>query len=366
MLFLTVLPSPYQRQLFQAIHSTGVVDISAFYYSAGAHDREWEVPALRSFERVMDGRTFASLGPSAHWNPNVMFEIDRIAPDLVVVSDYSALTAQLVMRRLRQRSLPFVFWGELPGFANRGLLGSFVRRKLQAPIAKADAIAGIGKKAVESYRNLFPDKPVYNIPYFCDLLPYRRAREVAAKEKSTIDILFSGQMIPRKGPDILITAFVNIARFHDKLRLVLLGGGTELQKFQSIVPTELKNRVVFKGHTRPSELPKEFAQADIFCLPSRHDGWGVVVNEALGAGLPIVVSDAVGASFDLVTHGQNGFVFPSEDVDMLAYFLGALAKDHHMRKTMSQAALDRAIMWDVNEGALRWQRAAHSVLEATS
>ena len=64
----------------------------------------------------------------------------------------------------------------------------------------------------------------------------------------------------------------------------------------------------------------------MFVLPSRHDGWGVVVNQAIAAGLPVICSDAVGAAADLVSNGVNGYVFPSGNVEQLAEAMASFAR----------------------------------------
>lgn len=362
LLFLTVIPSPYQRQLFAALDALPDIELSVFYYRAHAHDRSWVLPDLHPFETILDGRTFTRLGPSAHWNPQVMAEIDRVAPDLVIVSDYSALTAQWVMRRLARRGQPFVFWGEVPGFSSRGALGTQVRRWLQAPLRQARAIVGIGAQATRAYERLCPGLPVHNIPYYCDLTPYRQAAAARAPGSDHIDILFSGQMIQRKGVDLLLEAFRRIADRHPALRLLLLGDGPEKARYQAMVPPDLSQRVLFLGHMPPEALPARFAQADIFCLPSRHDGWGVVVNEALGAGLPIVTTKTVGAGADIVTEGENGFIVPVDDAAALAHALERIAGDDRLRAAMAAAARTRAAQWDVEEGARRWRHVAHTLL----
>ncbi|MEM6740768.1 MAG: glycosyltransferase family 4 protein [Pseudomonadota bacterium] len=358
-LFLTVIPSPYQRQLFAAMAEDGM-SIAVRYFSGGAHDRVWDLPDLAPYERIMVGRTLRQLGPSAHWNPGVFDEISEVNPELVVISDYSAPTAQMAMRACARRGIQFVFWGEVPGFSRRGPVGTFLRTRLQAPIRLASAIAGIGAGAVVAYRDLFPGKLIVNIPYFCELAQFRMAA-AAAPRKNTTDILFSGQMIHRKGIDLLIEAFQRIAGAYPELRLVLLGDGPERAHYEAMVPDALRHRVVFEGHRDPTELPHLFAAADVFCLPSRHDGWGVVVNEALGAGLPLVLSDGVGAGRDLVQAGQTGFVVPAGQVAPLAEALGRLAGDAHLRAQMGRAASEAALQWDVGEGVKRWRALAHSL-----
>jgi glycosyltransferase involved in cell wall biosynthesis len=361
-LFLTVIPSPYQRQLFAALARDPDLSVAVRYFAGRADDREWDVPALASHERIMEGRTLSLLGLSAPWNPGVLNEIKSVKPDLVVISDYSAPTAQVAMRFLAHRGIPFVFWGEVPGFTRRGRVGSFLRGQLQSPLRNAAGIAAMGSVAVDAYRALFPGKPVFNIPYFCELEPFRTARALAERDLETIDILFSGQMIDRKGVDLLLDAFIRIAPDHPKLRLMLLGSGPKRDQIAAMVPTTLKSRVQFLGHREPSELPRIFAQADIFCLPSRHDGWGVVVNEALGAGLPLVLSDAVGAARDLLDHGRNGLLTASGDVSALAQGLAKLAGDQRLRDAMANSSSAAALRWDVYEGVRRWRETATSLL----
>ena len=71
-------------------------------------------------------------------------------PALTVVSDYSA-SAQLAMWQLSVLRRPWIYWGEIPGFAKRGALGRWARRRLQTPLIFASGIAGIGRRAEAAY-----------------------------------------------------------------------------------------------------------------------------------------------------------------------------------------------------------------------
>lgn len=363
LLFLTVMPSPYQRELFARLNSEAGLDVAVMYFTGSASDRDWQAPNLSDFEEILPGRTLQFLGPSAHWNPGVIQKIRSAGADLVIVSDYSAPTAQVAMRFLARSGQPFLFWGEIPGFSKRGRFGTWLRAKLQDPICDASGVAAIGKWAVERYAELFPGKPLFNIPYFCDLTPYEAARAfVAGKESQEVEILFSGQLIDRKGVDVLLAAFARAASGNPRLRLRLLGSGPEKARYLSLVPQELSTRVEFMGHVEPAELPAVFAQASIFCLPSRHDGWGVVINEALGAGLPIIVSNSVGAGHDLVRDGHNGIITSTEDVDALADAISRLGGDSALRAEMARRSQAMAKSWGLDEGARRWKTAAETVL----
>ena len=362
-LFLTVIPSPYQQQLFARLAEADAFDVRVLYYAMGAGDRQWMAPPLAPFETVMPGTKMGWLGESAYFNPRVVRQIVEADADLFVVSDYSAPTAQIAMRALALKGKTWVFWGEMPGFSSRGRIGTFLRGQLQAPLAQATAIAAIGNKAVASYQELFPGKPVFNIPYFCDLQPYQAARRRAPNEKTgAVSILFSGQLIERKGVDVLIQAFSRVAHNDQNARLILLGGGPERRRFESMVPGPLRDRVDFLGHREPPQVPAIFAMAQVFCLPSRHDGWGVVINEAVGAGLPVVTSDAVGAGHDLVHTGVNGYITRAGDVGALADALGRLVGDARLRARFANASASMAHRWGLDEGVARWLSATDSVL----
>jgi glycosyltransferase involved in cell wall biosynthesis len=353
-LFLTGMPSPYQRELFDALHSDSRIEIRVLYYTYSDHDRHWSIPSLSPYEKVLPGKTFGWLGPSAHVNPSIIAALRHDASDLFILSDYAAPTTQIAMRYLNWRKKPWVFWGEVPGLRSRGRLRGFTRDRLQRPLSGAVAIAAIGSVAMKAYQELFPQIPVFNIPYFCDLARFKAAPgERANRLNSTIVILFSGQLIERKGVDLLLRAFIRIAHRLPTLELHMLGTGPALETLRKLIPPDLSCRIHFLGFKQPAVLPAIFATADIFVLPSRHDGWGVVVNEALGSGLPIIVSDRVGAR-DLVDDGRNGLITPAGDIEELADALLRLGQSAEMRRSFAAASAARAAHWGLEEGVRRW------------
>jgi glycosyltransferase involved in cell wall biosynthesis len=362
-LFLTVMPSPYQRELFHALHLDGRMEIRVLYCCGKASDRNWAMPSLCPYEEILAGTTLSLVGPSAHFNPHIVGVLRKHGPDLAVISDYSAPTAQIAMRYLTWRRQPWVFWGEVPGFRARGQLGRLIRHWLQRPISKgAAAIAAIGSEAVEAYEMLFPKIRIFDVPYYCDLRRFRMAaNERWKRRKDTVDVLFSGQLIERKGADVLIRAFAQISHRVPELRLKLLGTGPRLSALVKLIPTELRDRVQFLGFQQPNAIPGIFADADAFVLPSRHDGWGVVVNEALGAGLPIIVSDRVGAR-DLVKHGCNGFITRAGDIDGLAGALLKLGESGELRKSYGYSSAEQAKHWGLDEGVRRWNELCDQVI----
>ncbi len=72
----------------------------------------------------------------------------------------------------------------------------------------------------------------------------------------------------------------------------------------------MSERVEFAGFKDWNELPGEYASADVLCVPSRYDGWGLVVPEGLASGLPVIATDRMGAALEFVETGRNGWLIP--------------------------------------------------------
>ncbi len=155
-----------------------------------------------------------------------------------------------------------------------------------------------------------------------------------------IEIVFVGQIINRKGIDLLIEALKPLFNQHPNLFLTIIGGGEMRPSLEDLVKSlGLCERVRFEGVLGSSETPARMASADLLVLPSRWDGWGLVVNEAFSVGVPVIVSDRCGVA-DLVESGVNGYVFRSEDVgDLRACLDRFIEKRSDWPRLKSAAAL---------------------------
>ena len=104
----------------------------------------------------------------------------------------------------------------------------------------------------------------------------------------------------------------------------------------------------------------------MFVLPSRHDGWGVVVNQALGAGLPVITSDAVGAGLDLVENGVTGMCVAANDVEALYRALETVASTPEIAARWGQNAREKALTITPEIGAEKWVRVFDTLLTCGS
>ena len=220
--FVSVVPSPYQRDLFQALAKRSEVELQVFYLEAGVPETAWPEKPLATYEKILRGFWFRAGSGRSHVNwplPNLR------AFDIVVMNTLMSVTAQWLIRTsLRKR--PWLFWGERLSHGGR------LHERLAAPLHRSAGIAAIGSFAEEDYRARFPEPRHFCIPYFCDLEPFLNAPR-RARDDGHVVFLFCGQMIARKGVDVLLAAFQRIGA---AARLLLVGPEADLPQFLAPLP----------------------------------------------------------------------------------------------------------------------------------
>ena len=337
--FVSVVPSPYQRDLFRALAERPEIDLHVFYLEAASPDSPWPEKPLAPAESVLPGFWFPVGHARCHWNWRMP---DWRRFDVLVCNTLlTSVTGQWLMRG-PWRSRPWIFWGEMPGRS------SLLHDRISAPLHRARAIAAIGSGAAREYHARFPEPAIANIPYHCDLTPFLASPRAPTAHEPVF--LFCGQMIARKGVDLLLEAFAQLPIG----RLLLVGREADLPQLLAPLPPAIRARIEYAGFQPPEELPGFFARADVFVLPSRHDGWGVVVNQALGAGLPILCSDHVGAGLDLVAPEINGLRFLAGDSNALAAAMRRCLEEPDQRVSWGQSSRIRARQWTPEAGAEKW------------
>lgn len=130
-----------------------------------------------------------------------------------------------------------------------------------------------------------------------------------------LHLLYVGQLIPRKGVDLLLRALSDLD--HKCWKLSIIGDGIETKSLRALAESsDISENIQFLGVIPNTDVAAQLKWADVLVLPSRWDGWGAVVNEALHCGTQVIVSNACGAA-SLVRTEQQGWVFESENISSL-------------------------------------------------
>ncbi|MGA2070546.1 MAG: glycosyltransferase family 4 protein [Sedimentisphaerales bacterium] len=179
-------------------------------------------------------------------------------------------------------------------------------------------------------------------------------RDLTAPPVGGVHIVYSGTVVHRKGIDILIEALGRPDIAGMKWRLTVVGDGDCRAELEGAA-TRLKiaEKIKFIGAMPLNRCGDIYSTGDVLVLPSRFDGWGAVVNEAMEFGMAVITSDMVGARTPLVKEGVNGLVFRNGDVADLARCLSRLIGDQSLVVKMRLASRDRILMFRPDESARR-------------
>ena len=283
--------------------------------------------------------------------------------DALWVHGYASLNAFRAIAAAHGLGIPVLLraesWlGDRPRGAGRLLAKTAFLRLLRPFIA---ATLPIGSHNAGYWRTYFRDVvPQFTVPYAVDNAFFaeraaterHRLRELRTELGLDSDrpvILFASKLQRRKGAADLLEAY---RRLCDRditappPYLVIVGDGEERAHLEHLCAEAGLDGVRFAGFRNQTELPRFFALADVFVLPSRHEPWGLIVNEAMAAGCPVVVSSAVGAAADLVSHGAEGFAFPAGDLAALTEILTRCFDGSTCLPCMGERAARRMRQWD--------------------
>jgi glycosyltransferase involved in cell wall biosynthesis len=149
-----------------------------------------------------------------------------------------------------------------------------------------------------------------------------------------------GRLVPIKGFDLLVRALAIVVSQAPSARVLLVGEGAERAHLETIAASlGVAGRLRLTGET--TDVAPHLAAADVVCVPSRNEGMGRVIVEAMALGRPVVAT-AVGGIPDVVTDGECGRLVEAEDVDALAAALIDLGRDPALRRKLGEAAVQRA------------------------
>ena len=165
------------------------------------------------------------------------------------------------------------------------------------------------------------------------------------------NILFVGRMEKRKGFRHLIRAYRLIKKSIPDARLLVVGAFSDKDKssFVRYARTYKLRGVHFIGYVPPEELPRYYRTATLFCAPSTgFESFGIILLEAMAAGLPIIASDIPGYC-SVVENGVDGLLVPTGDEQALADAVIDLLRDPAKRARISAAGKIKAAQhdWDI-------------------
>jgi glycosyltransferase involved in cell wall biosynthesis len=326
-------PTPYRAPLFDRIAER--VDLTVIYAAHTVAGREWSVP-LQHHAVFLRGVRVPGVRPLLRHDypltPGIAGALRRARPDVVVVSGWSTFASQAAVAWCRLHGIPYVLHVESHDLDPRPSWRRHVKDAVATPVIRgAASVLAVGSAARESVLA----RGAKEVRVFANTIDVERwiarAEALPRSEHRGTLVLSVGRDVPEKG--------------FDTLREASREAGVQLD--------------VVTGGLAEDELARRYLEADVFALLSRHEPWGVVVNEAAASGLPLVLSDRVGAAHDLLLDGENGFMVPADDATAAAEVLRRLDADAELRRRMGARSRELVRAWD-------YDASVESFLAATS
>jgi glycosyltransferase involved in cell wall biosynthesis len=356
--FIDYFATHYRKRLYEELARRMEAD---FFFYADERERYWnrKIPLVErgDFRRV-ELRRWRIAGEAVM--PGIVPALSRHRYDAVIKSLNGRMMLPLVHLTSRARGVPFVLW------TGMWLHPRTAFHRLSHPLTEhiyrsSDAIVAYGAHVK---RFVLATNGVDSAKVFVagQAVEPERFTALQREHNGSAEILFVGQFEERKGLADLLDAFAAMPDLPATLRLA--GNGSLEAEVRRRADAD--RRVELVGYVPQDRLPGQLARARCLVLPSittaiDREPWGLVVNEAMHAGIPVIVTDAVGAAAGgLVQDGRNGLVVPERNPAALARAIHRLAVEPALAVRLGdQARLDverfsHSAMADAFEAAVEY------------
>ncbi len=331
-------------------------------------------PAYSRAQRNENGHIFRfpALTAYFHKDSRVVIPYDRRAfavfPQLDVIHSHTPVSMGLLALRVARRyNLPHVHTYHTLFTEYLHYLPRLIRpsRRMAERISAAfcnrcDAITTPSHAMREELLRYGVERPIYVLPFGVDIEPFERpvrtdVRAALGLAADEFFLLYAGRLGTEKNLHFLLRAFrVLIDRWAgpQPIRLVLAGGGPHLPIFEEYSQElGLAERVIFTGFIPREKLIDYYRAADLFVFASKTETQGLVLMEAMAAGLPAVAVRAMGVT-DIVFHGETGVLVP-EDEQIFAQTVIELLQDPQRREHLRAGAKRKAHQMSIQHSAMR-------------
>jgi glycosyltransferase involved in cell wall biosynthesis len=363
-------PIQYQAPLFRYLAARPGIELTVFFLSdLSVHayrdsgfgvDVKWDVPLLDGYRHEFLPRVGSGSGLS-FWRPwtfGLRARLRRGQFDALWVHGYAHRGCLAGIAAAKSLNIPVMLRGEsnLLSETDDALKLGVKRIAMPALLRTIDGFLAIGRLNRDYYLHYGVEAGrIFSVPYAVDNEFFRTAAERARPNRERLRaelglkpgravILFASKMQQHKRAADLLEAYARLSAdgvAEPAAYLVLAGDGEERAGLERRARELKSDSIRFIGFLNQSELPALYDLCDVFVLPSEHEPWGLVVNEAMNAGKPVIVSDRVGAGPDLVDDGVNGFVYPARDVAALAERLRRIIDSPEHRAATGSRALEK-------------------------
>ena len=380
--YLVSHPIQYQAPLLRRIAQEPDIDLTVFFgsdFSVRAYqdagfgvDVKWDVPLLDGYKHVFlpslhDSDDVSIASPLNYGIVSNLRGRNGEPPfDVLWIHGYATVNAMHGMLAAKALGIPVLMRSDssLRDRARSGIKLAIKKVFFDGLKMLVDGVLTIGSLSADYWHHYFGDEvPQFLMPhavdnrYFAERAGAARAGRAALQTELGLDpsrpvVLFASKLQQRKLCTQLIEAYCRLAPAtgtEPHPYLVIVGDGEERAALERQAAATGLGSIRFCGFRNQSELPGFFDLATVFVLPSRHEPWGLIVNELMNAARPVIVSDDVGCATDLIEDGVNGCIYPVGDVSALTSALRRVLEKPGTAEAMGERAFERIQRWSFEE-----------------
>lgn len=345
-LLLHNIISPHVIPVFEELAK--LVKLKVLFCAQKETNRSWEYQPQKLDYSIMPSFKFELKGTdllTLFINPSVINEINIYKPNYVIISGWDHPTYWISALYCWYKNIPYIIW------SGSTINENSWQRKLSLPLVKiilkgATHFFAYGQRARDYLISIGADSKSIDILYNSFYLPKKNKAldqkdEILIKKiKNKKVVMFYGQLIERKSPLTLISAFLKLPE-QEKITLILIGNGSQKKFIQNFITKHKISNIFILDNPSDERIKNYYKVADILVLPSKEEVWGLVINQAMYYGVPVIASTKVGCVPDLVIEGKTGLTFSSESITELEKKLLTLLNDKKFSKEITKNAKQR-------------------------
>lgn len=328
--FLTNFIPPYWKPVLSNL-SRSYRNLRVMVSTAMEPDRTWKVDwegldvvLQRTFSLPVNVRNALGFREKIyiHLPIDTLQQLRRFRAQVVISAEFGFRTVLAVLYRRLNRRSRLVVYADLSQRTEsaRGWVRALVR---QAIVRNVDSFVVLGESGARYIRNFgVPPDRISKVPYATDVARFRQIPLIRTDE-SARRLLYAGRLVERKGLLPFVVALAEWLSIHPghRAELVLAGDGPLRPALEQLA-RESGLQITFLGDRDYHAMPEIYAEAGIFVFPTFADTWGLVVNEAMAAGLPVLGSSHSQAVEEMVQDGSNGWTFRTDHKDEMLRAIG--------------------------------------------
>jgi len=357
-LLITNIPTPYRIPLFNELNrqlENNGLKLGVVFAAMGYDRRQWKVDMS---DCKFEYEVLSSKNISYDDSEKVSFTysglykaIKREKPSVIVTNAFSLATMKLWLLSFL-KNIPYIIWS---GAINRKDRPDSFLRKLQRKtlVKRAVGFIAYGTKAKEYLISLGANADKIEVgintvdtEYYKKetekirrILENKKIGNYENESENKKHLLYIGHLTQGKRLDLLFETIKALLDKRQDIIIELVGDGSEMGNLKSLTTKlNITEFVRFEGFKQKTEIPQYLARADCFLFPSEYDVWGLVLVEAMSAGVPCISSIYAGATRDLIQDGETGFAMDFSETEKVAEKINWILNNPEQAKIIGQNA----------------------------